>query len=152
VKQALPNADVGAVMVRPTDPTVMPEGGEDREGVVDLPHRRLATAGIIGAVVAGLAVGLIVGFVADSAWVGVIVGVFAAILGGAISVIAGGGARYGGGRAWEQPHVPDRTVAVVAAFAANEHDALAAARVMDEMNPYEVRIVASNGAWHSPNI
>jgi hypothetical protein len=151
VQRELPQAEVAAVMVRPTDPSVVPEGNEDREGVVDLPHRRVAASGVIGAVVAGVAIGVVTGIVADSFWVGLIVGVFAAILGGAVSAIAGGGARYGGDRAWEQPHVPDRTVAVVAAFATTESDAIAAARVMDQLDPYEVRIVASNGAWHSPN-
>ena len=151
VQSALPQADVAAVMVRPTDQSVVPDGEEDREGVVDLPFRRIAVSGLVGAVVAGAAIGVVVGITADSFVVGLIVGVFAAILGGAVAAIAGGGARYGGDRAWEQPHAPDRTVAVVAAFADTESDAIAAARVMDQLDPYEVRIVAANGAWHSPN-
>jgi hypothetical protein len=151
VQQALPQAEVSAVMVRPTDQTVVADGNEDPEGVVDLPHRRIAASGIVGGVIAGVAIGVIVGLVVDSLATGLIVGVFAAILAGAVSAIAGGGARYGGDRAWEQPHAPDQTVAVVAAFATTEQDAIEAARVMDELDPYEVRIVASDGAWHSPN-
>jgi hypothetical protein len=151
VQMALPNADVGAVMVRPTEPTVVPEGGEDAEGVVDLPYRRIASAGVIGAGVVGIVVGLIVGLVSGSVMMGFILGVFASIIGGVIAAIAGGGARFGGGRAWEQPHAPDRTIAVVAAFAGSEREALDAARVMDALDPYEVRIVSSDGGWHSPN-
>jgi hypothetical protein len=151
VQRALPQAAIAAVMVRPTEPTVVPEGREDPEGVVDLPHRRIAASGLIGAAVAGIAIGVVVGIVTESFFAGLIAGGFAAILGGVVSAIAGGGARYGGDRAWQQPHAPDRTVAVVAAFAESESEAIAAVRVMDQLDPYEVRIVASDGAWHSPN-
>lgn len=150
-RRAFPEIEVGAVLLRPTEPTVNPTGGEDPEGVIDLPHRRVATAGIVGAAVIGGAVGVIVGLVTESLVIGLIVGVFAAILGGTVSAIAGGGARYGGERAWEQPHAPDRTVAVVAAFTAIEEHAVAVARVMEAQDPYEVRIVSADGAWHSPN-
>lgn len=151
VKQAVPNANVAAVMVRPTEPSVVPAGGEDSEGVVDLPYRRIAAAGSIGAIAFGAGIGVVVGLVANSAVIGVILGAFAAILGGVIAAMVGGGGRYAGQRAWEQPHAPDRTVAVVAAFTGTEREAVAAARVMDEMDPYEVRIVAADGAWHTPN-
>jgi len=151
VQQALPQAGVGAVMVRPTEPTVVAEGGEDPEGVVDLPIRRVALSGVVGAVLAGVVIGVLVGISRDSLWVGLVVGVFAAILGAVVAFMLSGGSRFGGERAWEQPNVPDRTVAVVAAFAATEREAIAAARVMDELDPYEVRIVTSDGAWHSPN-
>jgi hypothetical protein len=151
VQRALPQADIAAVMVRPTEPSVVSEGDEDPEGVVDLPYRRIAASGVVGAIVAGVAIGTVVGVTASSAIAGLIVGVFAAIVGAVVAAVVGGGGRFGGGRAWEQPHVPDRTVALVAAFAASEREAIAAARVMDELDPYEVRIVASDGAWHSPN-
>lgn len=151
VRQALPQADVAAVMVRPTEPSVVAEGGEDPEGVVDLPYRRIAASGVIGAVIAGVAIGVVVGISSGEVAVGLIVGMFAAILGAVVAALVGGGGRFGGGRAWEQPHVPDRTVAVVAAFAATEKEALAATKIMDELDPYEVRIVTADGAWHSPN-
>ncbi|MCU1360822.1 MAG: hypothetical protein JWN99_2111 [Ilumatobacteraceae bacterium] len=151
IRQALPTADVGAVMVRPTDPTVVPNGGEDPNGVVDLPARRVATAGAFGGVGLGIAAGIVVGLVTSSAVIGVIVGVFAAIIGSVIAGMIGGGGRYAGDHAWDQPHAPDRTVAVVAAFTENERDAVAAARIMDALDPYEVRIVAADGAWHTPN-
>ncbi|MCU1360489.1 MAG: hypothetical protein JWN99_1778 [Ilumatobacteraceae bacterium] len=149
--EAFPDLPVGVVLLRPTDQTIAREGGEDPDGVVDLPHRRVATAGVAGAAVAGGVVGVIVGTATQSVIVGVIVGVFAAILGGTVAATAGGGSRYGGERAWEQPHAPDRTIAVVAAFTENEHEAVAVARAMEALDPYEVRIVSSDGAWHSPN-
>ncbi len=150
-RRAFPEIEVGAVLLRPTEPTVSPDGGEDPQGVIDLPHRRVATAGAVGAVAAGGAVGVIVGLVTASVVIGLIAGVFAAILGGTVAAIAGGGARYAGERAWEQPHAPDRTVAVVAAFTTREQQAIEVARVMEAQDPYEVRIVAEDGAWHSPN-
>lgn len=151
IKTSLPSAEVGAVLVEPTEPTVVPEGGEDPEGMVDLPHRRLASAGLAGAVVVGLAIGIVTGLATDEAWVGVIVGAFAAIIGAVIATMASGGGRYAGERAWEQPHAPDRTIAVVAAFVDTEDDALGVARVMEAAQPFEVRIVNADGAWHSPN-
>ena len=151
IRQALPDADVAAVLVRPTDPSVVPDGGEDPQGVVDLPYRRVAAAAVVGAVIVGTVAGVLVGLIASSVATGLIVGVFAAILGGVIAAMTGGGGRFAGEHAWAQPHAPDRTVAVVAAFTTTERDAVAAARIMDEMDPYEVRIVSSNGAWHSPN-
>jgi hypothetical protein len=151
VRQALPQADVAAVMVRPTEPTVVADGAEDPEGVVDLPYRRIAASGVVGALVAGVAIGAAVGITSQSAVAGVIVGMFAAILGAVVAAMASGCGRFGGNRAWEQPHVPDRTVAVVAAFATSEQDALAATRVMDQLDPYEVRIVTADGAWHTPD-
>ena len=53
VRAVLPGTDVGSVLVRPTEPTIANTGGEDPEGVVDLPRRRVASAGI-----AGLAAGI----------------------------------------------------------------------------------------------
>lgn len=151
VRAVLPGTDVGSVMVRPTDPTVANTGGEDPEGVVDLPKRRVISAGIIGGLVIGAAVGVIVGLVSDSLSTGVITGVFAAILGAVVAAMVGGGGRYGGDRAWEQPQAPDRTITVVAAFTRSEDEALDAARVMEQLDPFEVRIVSADGAWRSPN-
>jgi hypothetical protein len=151
VQRALPSADVAAVMVRPNEPTVLPQSGEDKEGSVDLPYRRVATSSIVGGVVAGIVVGVVVGLVTGSFLAGLIGAGFGAALGGIVAAIAGGGARLAGERGWEQPHAPDRTVAVVAAFVASEDEAMQAVRVMDELGPYEVRIVAADGAWHSPN-
>jgi hypothetical protein len=151
VRAVMPGTDIGSVLVRPTEPSVANTGGEDPEGVVDLPRRRVASAGIAGAVVIGALVGVVVGLVSGSFWIGLITGGFAAVLGGVVSAIAGGGARYAGDRAWEQPQAPDRTITVVAAFTTNEEEALGAARVMEMLDPFEVRIVSTDGAWRSPN-
>ena len=151
VRDALPDTDVGSVMVRPTQPSVANTGGEDPEGVVDLPRRRLVSAGIVGGVVTGVAVGVLVGLISNSVSTGVITGVFASILGAVVAAMAGGGGRFAGDRAWEQPHAPDRTITVVAAFTRTESEALDAARVMETLDPFEVRIVSADGAWHSPN-
>ncbi|MGD9997392.1 MAG: hypothetical protein AB7L17_13680 [Ilumatobacteraceae bacterium] len=151
VQRELPTAEVAAVMVRPNEPTVLPQGGEDPEGMVDLPYRRVAASTIVGGVVVGVIVGVVVGLITESFLAGLIGAGFGAALGGIISAIAGGGARLAGERGWEQPHAPDRTVAVVAAFVQSEDEAMHAARVMDELGPFEVRIVAADGAWHSPN-
>ena len=70
VQQALPQAGVAAIMVRPTEPTVVSDGGEDPEGVVDLPYRRIATSGVVGAIAAGVAIGVVVGITASSAEIG----------------------------------------------------------------------------------
>jgi hypothetical protein len=151
VQRALPNADVASVMVRPTEPSVVPSEHEDKEGVMDVPFRRIATSTIVGGAVVGVVVGVVVGLITGSFVAGLIGFGFGAVLAGIISAIAGGGARYGGERAWEQPAAPDRTVAVVAAFVGTEEEAIEAARVMEGLAPYEVRIVSSNGAWHTPN-
>jgi hypothetical protein len=149
IRQAIPDADVGAVMIRPTDPTVL-ANGEDHSGAIDLPNRGVATAGLVAAIVIGAAAGAIVAITSGSAMIGVIVGVFAALLGGVVAAMLGGGSRLVGERPSEQLHAPDCTVAVIAAFADTEVAAVAATRVMDELDPYEVRIVTSDGAWHSP--
>jgi hypothetical protein len=151
VRDVLPDTDVGSVMVHPTEPSVSNTGGEDPDGVVDLPRRRVVSSGIVGGVVVGAAVGVIVGLVSDSLATGVISGVFAAILGAVVAAMVGGGGRYAGNRAWEQPQAPDRTITVVAAFTRSEDEALDAARVMEMLDPFEVRIVSADGAWRSPN-
>lgn len=143
--------DVATVLVRPTEPTIVGEGGEDPEGIVDLPYRRVAAGGLAGAAVVGIAIGVVTGAIFGSFWVGVILGAFAAVVGGVIAAMATGGARAAGHRAWEQPHAPDRTIAVVAAFTDTERDAVAVARLMEQTAPHDVRIVNADGAWHAPN-
>lgn len=150
VHEVLPEVHLGSVMVFPTQPTVANTGGEDPEGVVDLPRRRVITSGVVGGLVIGGVAGIVVGFVSGSVATGVIIGLFAAALGAVAAAMVGGGGRYGGDRAWEQPQAPDRTITVVAAFTVTERDALEAARVMETLDPFEVRIVSVDGAWHSP--
>jgi hypothetical protein len=150
LRDALPSAQVSLLIVKPTLPSVLPQGGEDKDSVADLPKRRVAASGIVGGVVAGLVIGLIVGFVATW-WAGLIVGVFAALLVGAWSAIAGGASRYAGQRAWEQSNAPATPIGLVAAFMDDEAQATRAAAVLEGIGVPEVRIVAADGAWHSPN-
>ncbi len=50
---------IKTVIVEPTSPTMVNSGGEDPEGVVDLPVRRLAVGALIGGVILGSIVGVV---------------------------------------------------------------------------------------------
>lgn len=147
----LPPGQVAAVTIERNDPTVVNRGGEDQGGIVDLPYRRIAIVSIVGAAVGGGAVGVLVGAVAGSLAVGLVIGAFCAVIGAVVGGMLAGGGRHAGERAWEQPHAPDRTIVVVAALLDTEADATAMARLMEELRPEEVRIVNTDGAWHSPH-
>ncbi len=139
------------LVIEPTEPTVVNTGGEDTEGIVDLPHRRVLSAAIVGALSLGLGVGILAWLI-HSATAGLILGAFAATLGGVVGASVFGGARYGGERAWEQPHAPDQQIVLVAASFPDEHGATDAARLMANYSPQAVRILDEHGAWHSPTI
>ncbi len=143
---------IKTVIVEPTSPTMVNSGGEDPEGVVDLPVRRLAVGALIGGVILGSIVGVVGGLVASSLVAGVLVGLFGALLGAAAGAMWAGGGRYAGNRSWEQPHAPESAIVLVAATFDHEGDALEAAEVMATYVPNAVRIVAEDGAWRSPNI
>ena len=72
------------------------------------------------------------------------------MLGAVIAAMLSGMGRYAGDRAWEQPHAPDRTIVVLAAMFDDEHQANVAAAGVEVFQPDDVRIVAADGAWHSP--
>jgi hypothetical protein len=139
-----------AVLVCPAEPSVVSQGDEDRESVVDLPDRRWLLAAFAGAVVGGVASGIVGGLLAGAVLAGLIVGGFGAILGGVVGAMLGGLGRHAGERAWSQPHVPGRTMGVVATFAEDERRALEAVRVMERAEPHDVRLVNANGAWRAP--
>lgn len=151
MQEQLPGTPVGVVWVKPTPPSVVPNGGEDPEGVADLPRRRLAVAGVSVGAVVGVLVGIVAGLISDSAWTGVIVGVFAAVLGAASGAMISGGGRFGGDRAWQQSNNPTETVGLVAAFLDEERLANNAVQVMETLHPHDVRILSERGAWHSPS-
>lgn len=155
VEQALrrttDTARVVRVTVRPTDPTVVATGGEDPEGIVDLPYRRTAVGAVGGALVGAAAIGLIGRLVSDSWTTAFVVAAFAAVLGAVVGAMLTGGGRHAGNRAWEQRHAPDRTIVVLAAMFDDEHTANVAAAAVSMFEPDDVRIVDSEGAWHSPN-
>lgn len=142
---------LGAVLVCPSEPTVVPTHPEDQEGVVDLPNTRIAASSLAGALLTGVVAVVVTLVVTGSPIQAAIVGTFAAIVGAVITGMLGGGGRHAGERAWGQPQVPGRSIAVVAAFADNEHEALDAARMMERTEPHDIRVVNAHGDWHSPN-
>ncbi|MDP2292218.1 MAG: hypothetical protein Q8M22_13595 [Actinomycetota bacterium] len=149
--QHLTGARVAAVMVRPVEPTVVPDRHEDADGVFDLPHRRVGVAAALGAAL-GAAVGFVVGSVVSTTTAAFVLAFFGAAVGLALGAVSGGGARHASERAVSQPHAPGRTVAVVAAFLHDEAAASTLARaISDSDDEYDVRIVGADGAWHAPN-
>lgn len=141
---------VAAVIIRPVEPSVVPDEREDSDGVFDLPNRRVGVAVAVGAI-AGAALGLAVGAIVSTTAAAIVIALFAAAAGGAVGAIAGGG-RHASQRAVSQQQAPGRTVAVVAAFLHDEGDATTLARaITDSVGEYDVRIVGTDGAWHAPN-
>lgn len=141
---------VACAVVEPTTPTVLPHGGEDPEGVIDLPKKRVAASGIIGGVVAGVVVGVIVAAAVTLA-AGVITGLATVLIVGMFAAIAGGGSRYAGERAWRQPNNPTAALLVVAGFARDAEEATYVAEQMEHAGITDVRVVDADGAWHLPN-
>jgi hypothetical protein len=148
--RTMPEARVAIARIRRTEPTVLPKGGEDKDGVIDLPKRRFATSGFLAAAVIGIAVGAVV-WLATSFLPALIVGVFAAAMAAWVGSMFGGAGRFAGNRAWEQPNAPDEDVTLLAILAADEADAVRAAEVIERTGIYDVRIVDADGAWHNPN-
>ena len=150
-REALVDTSVATAYVEPTGQSVVPTGGEDREAVVDLPRKRIATSAAAAAVGAGLVLGLIVGFVSGNALIGIILGVFAAALGAIVGGVLGGGGRYGGERAWKDPNAPDETIGLIAALCADEAAATHAAAQLESLGIDNVRVLGDDGGWHLPN-
>jgi len=147
----IPAARIGLALVLPNDSTVVATGTEDKEGTIDLPRKRLAIAGIAGAIVLGAA-GMFVARAAIGNWTGaVIAGVFLAIIGAVIGALLGGAGRYGGSRAWQQQRQGDTAIGLVAVCLDDEATAKQAAVMFEELGLVDVRIVGKDGAWHVPN-
>lgn len=139
-----------AVLVCPAEPSVVPQGDEDRESVTDLPDRRWLVAALVGGVIGGVAAGIVAGLIADAVAAGIIAGGFGAALGAVVGAMLGGLGRHAGDRAWSQPHAPGRTMGVVATFAEDERRALEAVRAMERADPHDLRLVSASGAWRAP--
>ena len=148
-RRSAPDARVAAVTVKPSDPSVVPTEGEDADGVVDLPVRRIAAYIAIGLVTFGIVGAVVAALTTDSGSTAVIAVVFAAIIGGIIGAIVGG-SRLAGQRATSQPRAPGRNITVVAAFLEDEASAASLARSVGPAANYEVRIVDHAGGWRSP--
>jgi hypothetical protein len=149
VRRSAPSARIAALDVRPSDPSVVPTADEDRDGVVDLPGRRVATFVVGGALVLGVVFGLLMLLISDSNVTAAIVGVFAALIGAAVGAIVGG-SRFAGQRATSQPNAPGRNITVVAAFLDDDASASSLARSIGAAADYQVRIVDRQAGWHSP--
>jgi hypothetical protein len=144
-----------AILVEPETPHVVARGGENAESVTDLPDRRIAVAAGIGALVGVVAAGLLGLLVGDEPATAIITAGFGAVLGAVVGAMLGGLGRHAGEQAWSQPHVPGRTMGVVAAFVGDDAAAAEAVRLIEDSDPemisvVDVRLVNAHGAWRSP--
>jgi hypothetical protein len=148
-RRSVPKAHLAAVEVRPTDATVVPTTGEDRDGVIDLPARRVVVWVVGGFVVLGV-LGLLASLlVTDSGVTAGVIGGFMALVGAIVGGIVGG-SRFAGQRATSQPRAPGRCITVVAAFLDDDESASSLASTVGPAADYEVRIVDHLGGWRSP--
>jgi hypothetical protein len=148
-RRSAPTAHLAAVEVRPSDATVLPTTGEDRDGVIDLPVRRVAAWIVGGFVVLGvLGVATALMFT-DSGVTAGIIGGFLALVGAIVGGIVGG-SRFAGQRSTTQPRAPGRSITVVAAFLDDDESASSLATSVGPAADYEVRIVDHLGGWRSP--
>ena len=142
---------VATLVIQPTNPTVIKDGGEDKEGIADLPHKRLGAGAAVTGAILGVAVGVITGFAIGDVVAGVLLGIFCAIIGAVIGFMVSGGGRYAGEHAWEQEHHPDEAADLVAALLDDETAAKDVASEMSAFGIEDVRILNREGAWHTPN-
>ncbi len=149
-RRSAPNAKVAAVEVRPSDRSVVPSADEDRDGVIDLPAKRVAAYMLIGLVIFGVIATVVAWTIVDSGMTALIYGCFAALIGAIVGAIVGG-SRFAGERATSQPRVPGRSITVVAAFLDDDAAATSLAQSVGPAADYEVRIVDHSGGWRSPS-
>ena len=93
--------------------------------------------------------------IGDEVATAVITAGFGAILGAVVGAMLGGLGRHAGEQAWSQPHVPGRTMGVVAAFVSDDGAAADAVRLIEGSDPsletiVDVRLVNAQGAWRTP--
>ena len=148
-RRSAPNAKVAAVEVRPSDRSVVPSEDEDRDGVIDLPVKRVAAYVVGGLLAFGVVATIVAWTITDSTMSAAIYGCFAALVGAIVGAIVGG-SRFAGERATSQPRVPGRSITVVAAFLDDDAAATSLAQSVGPAADYEVRIVDHSGGWRSP--
>ena len=144
-----------AILVEPEAPRVVGRGGENASSVTDLPDRRIAAAAALGALVGVVAAGALGLLVGDEPATAIITAGFGAVLGAVVGAMLGGLGRHAGEQAWSQPHVPGRTMGVVAAFVDDDGAAADAVRLIEQSDPevirvVDVRLVNAQGAWRTP--
>lgn len=152
MRRELPPDRVTAVIVEATMPTMLDEGGEDHDGIIDLPYRRVGAGAVIGGLVIGAVVGVIVAATTGSGSALVVLVIFGVVVGAVIGALAAGGGRFAGEHAWEQSHEPDSTVVLVAALLDDPAMAHDVAAHMSGFGAEDLRILAPDGSWRSPNI
>lgn len=148
-RRSAPNAKVAAVEVRPSDRSVVPSEDEDRDGVVDVPAKRVAACLLIGLLIFGVIATVVAWTITSSGMTAAISGCFAALIGAIVGAIVGG-SRFAGERATSQPRAPGRSITVVAAFLDDDAAATSLAQSVGPAADYEVRIVDHSGGWRSP--
>lgn len=146
-------APCSCVDVLPTSPTVLPKAGEDGDGIIDLPIRRIVFGAVLGALVGALAVALGGMLVSGSSHSVVVLAVFGGLAGAAVGAIVSG-ARLAGQRATTQPQAPGEHVVLIAALLDDEEEALRVVRSMESSgvdSDVEYRLVDEIGGWRSPS-
>lgn len=150
IRAHYPGVEADVVSVHGSARTLTPTRDEDKQGITDLPNRRLGAASAIAAVVAFVVVLVVVLAFANVA-AAVISAVFAACLGAWVGFLVGGGARHAGEHAWEQPaDVGRRTMGLVAVHARNAQESIEITTLLDDYRPDTVRIV-NNAGWRNPS-
>lgn len=147
-------AEVRAVDVRPSSPTVMPTEHEDPGGPVDVPKQRQVVGGVAGAVIGAIVLGVLALIVVDSTAGRVIATVFGLGLGAAVGIIVSSG-RHAGPRATIQADdVHGRRISLLAVMLDDEQEAVAVVGAMEAHGvdkDIEYRIVGTDGGWHVPS-
>ncbi len=148
-RRTAPDARVAALSIRPSQGKVIPHDDEDRDGVVDLPGRRVALAAVAGAAIVGTVLVAVMLIIRESAAIAAIVGGFGVMIGAAIGAIIGG-SRLSSQRATMQPQAPGQPITVVAAFLDDAASATMLANAVGPRANFDVRIVDRRGGWRSP--
>lgn len=142
--------EVGAIIVRTTPPTVVPDQPEDTDGIVDLPERRLTGAAALGFVI-GAAGTMFATFNILPLAGAVICAVMIGLLGAFIASMFSGLGRFAGERATTQPNIPGRSLVVLGVFTDDEARAVKAVRQLEDRGIHDIRLVGRSGEWRSPS-
>lgn len=146
-------APVSCIDVLPTEASVIPTGGEDGEGVIDLPGRRIVAGLLVGALSGAMVVAAAGMLATDSLQIAAVLAVYGAMVGAAVGGILSGG-RFACQRASFQPRAPGERIVVIAVLLDNEAEALSLVRSMESCGvdgDVEYRLVDELGGWRLPS-